>query len=736
MTDRSTDVNLRELRNRLSGQIAFLIIGTGSVLAVTLLLQEPFPAVRFSLLVALAALGKSVQSMQDSRDRSARAVLVWGMTVELLVAMWLVRDPWVPFLALPLVFVGAFLVPSASYLGSGLVLALAVGLTLSGVRSYPLRELASALTCSVILSWLVVRTLCTALEWAWTMQKRSDDLLEVARDRQAELARSLKSMNITISVLNRTRGDLVSALKQAREARVMKEQFAANVSHEFRTPLNIVLGFSETMYVSPEIYGDFDWPSDLREDIYQVYWSSRHLLDMVNDVLDLSRIEMVGFTLRKESTELEPFLQDTLEVVGELFRSHVTKLSAHIESDLPAMEIDRIRIRQVLLNLLNNAARHTPDGEVQLCAKRVDDEVWISVHDTGVGIPKDKLDHLFEEFYQVDRSMSNPHRGIGLGLAISRHFVRAHDGRIWATSEEGVGSTFTFTLPVPENYVPLSRLQKTTPGGVSSVTARHPVFVIDADEGVASLIQRHLEDTEVIWVKSPEHLREKIETHRPRAVILNVPPGADTDMVGQQLLSSSLPPSVPLIQCSLPSQTWLINDLSAQASLNKPITSQQLLQTVNKIGDVHDVLVIDDNWGFCQMVARMLETSAAGYQVRCFDDGIAGLAALHERMPDLLLLDLVMPGIDGFQILGKMRRDPELSKLPVILLTAASCVEDALQQRNNRMLVQRSQGFSAGEILVCLDSILHGLEPQYTEEIAGSVSEALRLDATGPAPPV
>ena len=714
-----SDINLKELQAQLAAQVALLLICASGLLALLILPRQPFPitlSVLVGLLVVLLGLGTSVRILISQRPTLARRLLVCGLTAALLAAMALFTDPWLPFLGLVLAFVSAMLALGSGFLTAGAVAAQAAWLTYIGERVYPLPSLLVTLACSMVLVRLVVRTLYTALGWAWTMQQRADHLLQLSRDHQGELGRALKSLGLTNTILERTQRELVVARKQAEGARLMKERFAANVSHELRTPLNIILGFSEVMYLSPEVYGDLKWTPDLREDVYQVYSSSRHLLEMIDDVLDLSRMEVVGFTLNKEPAQLAPLLEETVEIVTDLFRAHSTHLEVDVEPDLPTLDIDRTRIRQVLLNLLNNAARFTESGVVRLSAKRQDGEVAVSVSDTGPGIPADKLCYLFDEFFQVERSLHRKSGGAGLGLAISKHFVDAHDGRIWAESQQGVGSTFTFTLPIPGEYVPLSRLEVVEP--VASAASEPPqplVLVVDSDRGVADLVRRHIEDHQVVWVPDADRLHEEVMLHHPRAVVCNVPPGEQRDF------DDAFPVPVPLIECSLPSQTWLADDLSVASCLTKPITGEQLVHEIDRIGNVRDVLVIDDDWGFCQLVARMLDASDRLLGTRLANNGSEGLLALKDHRPDLVLLDLVMPGVDGFQVLDAMRRNPELADVPVVLLTATSYAEDAMRQLSSQMVIRRVDGLGPREVLECLRALIGVLEPHYDESSVPSV---------------
>lgn len=711
------EVNLEGLRAQLAGRLAALPLVGAAGLLLWLSLQHRSLSlaalgIAFGLMIVSVGSGLAVRALAAAHPVAARHLLVWSLAAGLLASMWFCSAPWLPFLGLMVIFAGAMLISGGEFATAGTIAAWAMWLARSGVRAYPLPGLLIALAFGTVLASLTVRTLYTALEWAWTMQERADRLLELARDRQGELARTLKSLDIANTILRRTQRELITARKQAEEAQLMKEQFAANISHELRTPLNLILGFSEMIYLSPETYGEMSWPPRLRQAVYQIYRSSRYLLEMIDDVLDLSRFEIAGFTLSREYTALEALLREAVEIAEDLIRGRPVLLEVEIAPDLPLLEIDRTRIRQVLLNLLNNAARFTEEGVVRVEARRVGGEVLVSVSDTGPGIPADKLPHLFREFYQIDGSLHRKHGGVGLGLAISKRFVEAHGGRIWVESQEGVGSTFTFALPIPGEQVPFARLERARPLEPPQGGDRPPIVVVDPDPTVADLIRRYTEGREVVQVHDVGRLTEAIHLHHPQAVVWNVPPGG-------QVSGDAIPPvAVPFIECSLPSQAWLARDLAVAACLTKPITRERLLQEIERLGGVYDLLVVDDERGFCQLIEQLLEGSGRPFTVRHAYRGEDGLAALRSRRPDLVLLDLVMPGMDGFQVLQRMREDPGLIDVPVILLTATSYVEDALSQCSSQVVIRRPDGLRPAEVLRCLRAVIGELEPRYDERAA------------------
>ncbi len=432
-------------------------------------------------------------------------------------------------------------------------------------------------------------------------------------------------------------------------------------------------------------------------------------MEMIDDILDLSRFEMAGFTLSKEPTPLEQLLRGAAEIAQDLFRGRPVSLEVDIAPDLPTLEIDRTRIRQVVLNMLNNAQRFTEAGAVRLTAERTEREVVISISDTGPGIPADQLQKIFDEFYQVDRSLRRSHKGAGLGLAISKRFVEAHDGRIWAESQEGHGATFFFTLPIPGRFSPLAPSMMERPVEPAWSEARSSILVVESDPLVAAWIRRHIPEYDIVPVESIDGLDDLIRLHHPRAIICNLLPNQRSGHDGR----TTLP--VPVIECSLPSQAWVASELGVAACLTKPVTSQRLLQTIEHLGAIHDILIIDDDKGFRQLVERILETSGGDFRVRHAYDGIEGLTAMHDEPPDLVLLDLIMPGMDGFQVLEEMRREAGLADVPVVLLTATSLAEDTWAQHGSQVVAYRPDGLQPAEILQCLRAMIETLKPRYDE---------------------
>lgn len=729
-------VNLEALRQQLTRRVAIFVCCASGVAIWGTLPFEPFPLVIFGLLLATFGLGLGVQRLIAVRPALARFGLLWGLTGLHLAALTLLPEPWLPFLGILLIFLAALLLPNHEFATAAIVGLAAAWLHAAG-RPYPLAGFVSSLVLAAGCAWLVARTLYTALAWTWNTQQEADRLLEQARTDRGELSRTLKALDLAYSLLQRTQAELVYARRQAEEARQMKERFAANISHELRTPLNLILGFSEIMYLSPEVYGDMAWPPALRRDVYQVYRGTRHLTGMIDDVLDLSRFEMTSFTLTRELTPLTPFLAATADLARDLFPAHpvpgsaAVRFEVDIAPDLPAVEIDRTRIRQVLLNLLNNARSFTERGLVRLAAEARPAEVLVTVSDSGPGIPPENLENVFQEFYQVDTSLRRKHQGMGLGLALSKRFVEAHDGRIWAENGPAGGAVIRFTLPLAvEAPAPLAT--RATAGPALART-RPVLLAVHTDPALAGWLARHLPEFDVIPAAGA--VDEEVRLYHPAAVLCNTPPALDGGIAGNDASLAALP--VPVISCSLPSEAWLARDLAVAGCLTKPVASAELVAALRAAlpagrGESH-ILIIDDDRGFVQLIERIMQSLPVPYRTSHAYGGAAGLAAMAEDPPDIVLLDLMMPDVDGFAVLAWMRATPALAGIPVLILTATSFAEDALQQRGSQIVVRREDGLRPLEVLNCVRVLASTLEPRYDEKSAPAPPTAGRPGAVQPA---
>lgn len=695
-----TGINLDSLRTELAARLTLLIIAAAGVGAWLSIPVSPFPRIIFLLLMLLITHALLVRVLLHSRPAFGRRLLVTGWLILLLAAMAFLEEVWVPYLGLLVAFASAVLVRRSEVIVSASVATMAYGLNAGIGRGYVLPQTAIILMFGAALAWIVASTIYMALEWESQARQRSQALLSEIREHRAQLSQSNKMLNQAQEMQMRIQQQLIGARKAAEEARRVKEQFAANISHELRTPLNLILGFAAVMYKNPEVYGEIAWPMKLRRDISHIFRNTSHLVELVDDILDLSRIEIASFALNLEPTPLASLLQEAVQIAGGLFANQNVRFLVDIEDDLPALDIDRTRIRQVLLNLLNNAGKFTERGSVQLQVRKGPDCVHFRITDTGVGIPADKLPHLFDEFYQVDASLRRSRPSAGLGLAISKRFVVAHGGQIEVESSEGVGTTVFFTLPL---QYPLYRLPTAKPPQ-STPDKRPRVLLLNADRYTATRVAHDLKQYEIIAPNEVGDLHEAIRSWEPRVILWN---SVAEGVGGRPPADHTLP--IPLIDFPHFTTPGDRDRPSSLELLPKPITSEQLLAKLESFGNPRRILVVDDDIGFTQLIERFLEASGSNYDVLKAYTAHNGLDVMRTSHPDLVLLDIIMPDLNGFQMLDIILGDEQLRTTPVILLAASDRPANSDVIVTGSIQIQNAMGFRAGEVVHLLGRILDDL---------------------------
>lgn len=693
-------VNLDELRQEIVRYLMISVILLGLFLAWSALPEEPINLQKLFLWLCLSLVGAAVHLLSvQQHPKIARHVLVWGCLAWLLVVILYFRLPYAPFYSLLGILIGSVLVSGSEFAFAGGTLALTLFLKWQAGTDFPISAIALAFVPGLVCATILRRTLFTALEWYWSSQQRAETLLNQTREHRAEISRAYKSLELAYHIQQKIQDELVHANKRADEALQMKERFAANISHELRTPLNLILGFSEVMYKSPETYGDLYWPPILRRDIYQIYRSSEHLLEMIDDVLDLSRYEMLDFSLSKEFVPISKTVLEAVEIGRDLFAGSGIRLETELEPDLPIVDIDVTRIRQILINLLKNARSFTAEGCVKVTAREEGDRIVLSVKDTGEGIPPNKLKAIFDEFYQVDQSRAHRRQGAGLGLAICKRLVEAHGGSIWVESTEGIGTEFFFTLPLPNHRYHRSLIESTELHDVLQPLSNSCAIVVEADPVIVGIISRQLGDLEIVQVDDPALVEEVAARCHPCLIIDNSFKGKDRPA------QDHFEEPIPIIQVSLPSQAWLAKELDISTSLIKPVTSARFLSIMSRYPNARDILIIDDDREFGQLIHRYLQSSNHDYRVRFAYDGEDGWAALVKQPPDLVILDVIMPGKSGFEIIELMKQNPEFENTSIVLITGTQFDRDIQEKYESQIHISQQSGLSYKQTLSCIKAL-------------------------------
>ena len=547
----------------------------------------------------------------------------------------------------------------------------------------------------------------------WGQLRRS---LAATRERRGQLSRVVRALEEASYRIERMNNELILARHHAETARANKARFAATVSHELRGPLNLILGFSKLMALSPERYG-VALPRAYRADVDTVYYSSQHLVSLLDDILDLSQIEAEHMPLVRDRVRWqEDVVQYAVQIVGPLAERKGLRLRTSPPLDeqaLPPIYADKVRLRQVMLNLLTNAVRFTERGSIDIRTELQAGELVVSVQDTGRGIAAEEMPRLFEEFQQLRTVEDKANQGTGLGLAISKYLIQLHGGRIWAESTEGRGTTFHFALPLP-GHPPSTMPLKYTAEPERSVETHQTCLVVHEDPFLLKLLARYLEGYRIVGLPNEREVAALTRELLPRAII-TTPELAE--QVRQRLFGLDI--DVPIIACSMPHLRQQAQIDGALTYLLKPVTRDMIEATLHQVqceGEM-TVLAVDDDRDAVRLIEALLRSLPQPCVVLKAYDGYEALALMRETVPDLVLLDLLMPGLDGEATLRQMRTDPRLAAVPVAVISARDSVEDAVTL-GTWISVQSQRALDAAQGIKRLQAILDVLTPTYVPDAA------------------
>ncbi|GEM_PF-2495776 len=502
-------------------------------------------------------------------------------------------------------------------------------------------------------------------------------LLTAIRSMTVELRGLYDSMEDKIRARTRelqlANEELSVARVAAEEASKTKSAFLANMSHELRTPLNAIIGYSEMLQENALDNGD---PEPI-EDLKRIESAGRHLLGLINDILDLSKIEAGKMEVFIERVEIRPLVNEVLSIVQPLADKNGNTLELCCPDDVGGFLSDETKVKQCLLNLMSNANKFTSQGKVSLTVERdADASVVFRVSDTGLGMTQEQLARLFQAFTQADASTTKRFGGTGLGLAITRHFCAALGGDISVESTLGAGSTFTIRLP--DRQEPLAAKKPAEPTSSRSLPT---ILVVDDDATARDLLTRTLEN-KGYHVVAARHGLEALalaRQHRPHAITLDVMmPQLDGWSVLRQLKEDDELRNIPVIMVTILNERALAIPLGAAELLTKPIDRQRLTALMTQYCGASSettVLVIEDDSATRELLCRCV--SGAGYKAEAAINGRDGLDWIAENpAPDLILLDLMMPNLDGFGFLRELRKRRAYDHLPVIIVTAKDLSEE------------------------------------------------------------
>jgi len=516
--------------------------------------------------------------------------------------------------------------------------------------------------------------------FAWFAGKRQDALVQ-AMDRVEHANQRLEQANEELTRASR-----------------LKSQFLANMSHELRTPLNSIIGFSRILMRK---VGD-DIPERQARNLRMVHESGQHLLELVNDILDIERIEAGMVTVRPADADVVALAQDVITKLKPAAQEKGLVVVAELPDRAVTMHTDPVRLRQVLDNLVSNAIKYSDAGTVTLrvLIRPPDgrDEVRFVIDDEGIGIPKDDLPHIFDAFRQVDGGATRAQGGVGLGLHLVRRIATLLDGDVTVASEVGKGSTFTLSLPadkvVRETATPPRQRSDFPPEGHGPL-----VLIIDDSEEVIEINRAELVDAgyrvhATLDGRSGLELAAEI---RPDVILLDiVMPEMDGWAVLRALRSSPELCSTPVVVTSMLADVPKAFEIGIRAWLTKPISQEDFKKIFDEmaLAETADVLVVEDDRPTAAMLVQHL--TDLSITARIARDGLKAFEALDDRMPNAMILDMMLPHHDGFEVLEALRKRPGGAEVPVIVYTAKDLTEEDVKRLNGGILNIVRKGDESG----------------------------------------
>jgi signal transduction histidine kinase/DNA-binding response OmpR family regulator len=570
-----------------------------------------------------------------------------------------------------------------------------------------LLSLLVGLVLASMLQHVISRPIRELAELEGRVSREKDFSIRAKKESEDEVGTLIDGFNEMLVQIQERDAALTVAKEAAEQANRTKSSFLANMSHELRTPLNAIIGYSEMLQEEAEDLGNLDFVPDLQK----IHGAGKHLLALINDILDLSKIEAGKMELFLETFDVRPVVEEVKATIHPLIEKNTNTLVVNCPPDIGHMHADVTRVRQVLFNLLSNASKFTEQGTVTLDVVR--DEApggdWLTfrVADTGIGMTPEQLGRLFQAFTQADASTSRRYGGTGLGLVICRRFCQMMGGDVSVTSTEGEGSVFTVRLPARVSRKKLER----KPGEESLVPrllapgapAKGTVLVIDDDPQALELMSRTLtkEGFRVLTAQNGEEGLKAARESRPHVITLDVlMPGMDGWAVIRELKAHADTAQIPVIMITMADDRSMGYALGAADYITKPIDREKLAMSVARFraSATGSVLVVEDDPLTREMMCRTLADD--GWAVRDAENGVIALQKVAEHPPDLILLDLMMPEMDGFEFVGELRQRDAWRSIPVVVVTAKDITpEDQTRLEGNVRKIFRKASFSRDELV-------------------------------------
>ena len=610
------------------------------------------------------------------------------------------------FLFLPVGLTAALLGRHASLITAVLVALVVISMSWVGaLAQHPRLDLVFlSILCMVVIIFAIYQPVYQFARWSEEYYEHTSREMKEAREQKVQLHQTVEDLSKASKQLKAANERIASALQLAEEAQAAKSAFVAKVSHEFRTPLNMIIGLVDLLVQSPDLYGVI--PGPVIDDLRIIYRNCDHLTSLVNDVLDLSQSESGRLSLYKEQVQIWEIIEEAATVVRPLVDKKGLYLNISVPPEAPQIYIDRTRIRQVILNLLSNAARFVEKGGISVFAKLQQAHLVVSVADTGPGIAPEDADRIFEPFCQGTNRMWRDQSGSGLGLTICKQIVELHGGRIWMETKLGVGTVFYFDLPLVSHWMPTSPpgrwiipewdwKEPTRKTNLPDLETNPRILLFDPEGELNHAFLRFTESIDLVGVTDIDTLEEE-EHHESQVVILNLDSPAllweQVNRVRNKLKNTLI------IGCNVLAKNRRAKLAGAVDYLVKPLTRKKIVGALEKVKrPLRRVLIADDDENATNLMERMLLAINSELEILKAASGEEALMKMRVNSVDLVFLDILLIDTVGWEVMRQKNQDSDIRDIPVIFASAQDPAEQPA--RSQMILLTTSEGISPEKVL-------------------------------------